>query len=142
MLRQSGDSNDKRRTALLLTPEAPYPMMGGGPMRTASILEYLAKKYTVDVIVFREPGAPDPRTAFPADLVRKVTVIDLPYHSNTQAAKVARNAKRLVRGVPPLVDRFSGFDVSVKEAVAGREYSVAVVEHFWCANYFEALEKC
>jgi glycosyltransferase involved in cell wall biosynthesis len=142
MLRQSGDLSGNRRTALLMTPEAPYPMMGGGPMRTASVLEYLAQKYTVDVIVFREPGAPDPRTAFPADLVRNVTVIDLPYHSNTQAARVTRNAKRLVRGVPPLVDRFSGFDVSVQDAVKGHEYKVAVVEHFWCANYFEVLEAC
>jgi hypothetical protein len=123
MPKPSGDSSDKSRTALLLSPEAPYPMMGGGPLRTASILEYLAQHYTVDVIVFREPGTPDPRTAFPPGLVRNVGIIDLPYHSKGLPAKAARNAKRLLRGAPPLVDRFSGFDLT--EALADRQYSIA-----------------
>src|SRR4051794_13838880 len=45
-------------SALFLTPEAPYPIAGGGSLRSASLLEYLARRYDVDVIVFRQPGAP------------------------------------------------------------------------------------
>ena len=58
--------------ALFLVPEAPYPMQGGGAMRSASLLEYLAGRYNVDVIVFREPGAPEPAALFPAGVAREI----------------------------------------------------------------------
>ena len=58
-------------SALMLCPEAPYPVMGGGPMRTACILEYLARKYTLDVITFREPGSPDPQDAIPGSRAQR-----------------------------------------------------------------------
>ncbi len=45
-----------RRSALLLAPETPYPLAGGGALRTASLLHYLAQQYDVDLIVFRQPG--------------------------------------------------------------------------------------
>ena len=34
-----------RETALIICPEAPYPLAGGGALRTASLVEYLARKY-------------------------------------------------------------------------------------------------
>ena len=49
-----------RIAALLLAPEAPYPLTGGGALRTASLVHYLAQRRAVDLIVFRQPGAPDP----------------------------------------------------------------------------------
>ncbi|HUS05640.1 MAG TPA: glycosyltransferase family 4 protein [Bryobacteraceae bacterium] len=142
MSKQPAGLAGKSATALLLAPETPYPMAGGGALRTASILEYLAKKYVVDVIVFREPGVPDPRSAFPHGLVREITVVELPFHSKTWAGRAARNAKRVLRSVPPLVDRFAGFDGAIERAVNGRYYSIGVVEHFWCAPYFAALAGC
>src|SRR5437016_4865444 len=45
--------------ALVLAPEAPYPLAGGGALRTASLLHYLAGTRAVDLIVFREPAAAD-----------------------------------------------------------------------------------
>jgi hypothetical protein len=45
----------------MLAPEAPYPLAGGGALRTASLLHYLAERYAVDLVVFREAGAPDLR---------------------------------------------------------------------------------
>ena len=120
--------------ALVVCPEAPYPVAGGGPLRSACLLEYVASKYDVDVIVFREPGAADPRQAFPQALLRSITVLELPYHSKTTAAKILRNAARYVRSAPPLVDRFSGFKLPI-----ARDYDLGVVEHFWCATYIEQL---
>lgn len=125
--------------ALLLAPEVPYPMAGGGALRTASLLEYLGSRYETDVIVFRQPGGADPRQFFPRDSVRAVTVIDLPPHRRDPAARALRNAIRLIRGVPPLVDRFSGFGDAVAGAVAGRRYDVGVVEHLWCAPYLKQI---
>ena len=131
----SKDRTLRRPAALFLTPEAPYPVTGGGPMRSASILEYLAQNYDVDVIVFREPGAADPIPKFPSGLVKRITVIDLPFHSRDLHARALRNFRRFAKGVPPLVDRFSGFDANVAAALKGRRYGLAMIEHFWCAGY-------
>ncbi|HLH17276.1 MAG TPA: glycosyltransferase [Bryobacteraceae bacterium] len=126
-------------SALLLAPEAPYPLAGGGALRTASILEYLARRYATDLIVFREPGAPDPGRHLPPGLAREVTVIELPAHGRGRTARAWRNAWRLARRTPPLVDRFAGFGDAVARAVAGRSYEIGIVEHFWCAPYLTQL---
>lgn len=129
------------RSALLLAPEAPYPVAGGGALRTASLLEYLARHYETDVVVFREPGAEDPRKRFPAGLARHIAVIDLPLHRRNLVARAWRNGMRLLREAPPLLDRFAGFGDAVERAMAGRRYDLAVVEHFWCAPYAVQLER-
>ena len=121
--------------ALFLVPEAPYPTHGGGALRSASLLEYLAGRYDVDVIVFREPGAPDPAPLFPTGVARDVHVLELPHHRKDPVSRAARNAGRLLRGIPPLVDRFAGFAANIEAFVRGRRYEVAVAEHFWCALY-------
>src|ERR1700729_3045307 len=95
-----------RPSALMLAPETPYPLAGGGALRTASLLHYLAQGHDVDLIVFRQPGAPHPAKHMPPGLVRHLAVIDLPANSRTQTARALRNAVRLVRRIPPLVDRF------------------------------------
>ena len=51
--------------ALFLSAEAPYPLAGGGALRSASLLHYLARTREVDVIVFRQPGDPDPAAQLP-----------------------------------------------------------------------------
>jgi glycosyltransferase involved in cell wall biosynthesis len=119
--------------ALFLAPEAPYPLTGGGPLRSASLLHYLARGHHVDVILFRQPGAPDPAAALPPGLVQRSIVLDLPVNRRTAAAKMWRNAHRLVRQTPPLIDRFSGFETAIERFLSGRQYEVAIVEHFWCA---------
>jgi glycosyltransferase involved in cell wall biosynthesis len=122
-------------TALFLAPEAPYPIAGGGALRSASLLEYVARRYETDLIVFREPGAPDPAAQIPAGLVRSVTVLDLPANGRSFTARALRNAGRVARRVPPLVDRFAGFDAQVHSAIASRRYDLGIIEHFWCAPY-------
>ena len=128
-----------RPRALLISPEAPYPMWGGGALRTASVLNYLAGRYDLDVLLFREPHAGDPARALPAGLAARAAVIDLPLHARTLPARVRRNAVRLLRGVPPLWDRFAGFDAHVARFIEGYTYDVAVLEHFWCAPYVETV---
>ncbi len=125
--------------ALLLAPEAPYPLAGGGALRTASLLEYLSRRYATDLIVFREPGAEDPARRLPRGLTREVTVIELPAHRRGLAARAWRNARRLARRTPPLMDRFAGFGDAVARAVAGRRYEIGIIEHFWCAPYVAGI---
>ncbi|HYW41318.1 MAG TPA: glycosyltransferase [Bryobacteraceae bacterium] len=126
-------------SALMLAPETPYPMAGGGALRTASLLHYLARTRAVDLIVFRQPGAPDPAAQLPAGLVRRVFVLDLPAHRRDSVARALRNSLRIARRVPPLVDRFSGFGRQIEDALGGRRYEIGVIEHFWCAPYCEQI---
>jgi len=128
-----------RPSALFLAPESPYPLAGGGALRSASLLEYLAGRYDVDAILFRQPGAPDPAAAIPARLLRRATVIDLPSNGRTFAARALRNAGRVLRRTPPLVDRFSGFHTQLASAIGSRRYDLGMIGHFWCAPYLEDL---
>jgi len=128
-----------RPQALVVSPEAPYPSIGGGPMRTASLIDYLARRYNIDVITFRE-DARDVRR-FPADRVRDVLTLDLPPHSKTTAARAKRNLSRFLGGRPPLLDRYSGFDEAIAQWARERVYSIVVIEHFWCAPYAAVLRE-
>jgi glycosyltransferase involved in cell wall biosynthesis len=133
--------NDRNRAALVLAPETPYPLAGGGALRTASLLHHLAKSYEVDLLVFRQPGGSEPAEHLPAGLVRRTCVLDLARNRRSFPARVWRNAARVTRAVPPLVDRFSGFEREIEDAVAGRRYDIGIVEHFWCAPYQEQIAK-
>ena len=121
--------------ALVLSPEPPYPVHGGGQLRMASILEYLRQRYEVEVITFRQRGCPLP--VFPDDI--RAHVIELPYHSRKAFARLIRNLRRGIRGAPPLMDRFAGFEHAVSEFVGGRRFDVGLIEHFWCAPYWKVL---
>jgi glycosyltransferase involved in cell wall biosynthesis len=105
----------RKPRALFLSPEAPVAGAGGGGLRSASLLEYLRAKYDVQVFSFT-----------------------LPHHSKSTIARAWRNGWRFLRGVPPLLDRFSGFEAQLA-SVLDRHYDLAVIEHFWCAPYARAL---
>src|ERR1700733_11084381 len=110
---------------LFLAAETPYPMIGGGPIRTVSLLEYLGKSYSIHAIIFREPTAPNPADAVPPGRFSKVDIIELPYHRRSETARLARTTWRLMRHRPPLFDRFSGFEEPIARLVSGRQYAAA-----------------
>jgi polysaccharide biosynthesis protein PslH len=122
---------------LMLTPEPPYPLNGGGAFRTASLLHYFARFAEVDLILL---SASDRPALLPPGLVRSQQVIALPHHNPGVAARYLRNASRAIRGVPPLIDRFAGLSASIERAIQGRRYDFGLVEHFWCAPYIHQLE--
>jgi glycosyltransferase involved in cell wall biosynthesis len=105
--------------ALFLSPEPPLPGAGGGGLRSASLLEYLRQRYSVDVLDF-----------------------NLRPHSKSFAAKAWRNSMRLLRGVPPLFDRYSGYEDQLSARLGGSKYALGVIEHFWCAGYAPILRDC
>jgi len=116
-------------------------LAGGGALRSASLLHYLSRTHDIDLVVFRQPGASDPATHLPAGLIRRVFVIDLPSTGRSPAARVMRNAIRVVRRVPPLFDRFSGFGDLIAGMLRDQHYDLGVVEHFWCAPYWEQVSQ-
>jgi len=130
---------ESKPAALVLAPETPYPIAGGGALRTASLLHHLARRYDVDLVVFRQPDADDPRAHLPKGLARRVYVLELARNGRSFWARACRNAVRVARPVPPLVDRFSGFGARLQELLAGAQYEVGVIEHFWCAPYWQQI---
>ncbi len=126
--------------ALLLAPEPPYPMNGGGAIRPASLLHFLAQRFRVHLVTFAV-GQRAPAIACPPETVERLDWIQLRHHGRNLAARAARNTGRLARGVLPLTDRFCNAAArqQVERAVSGRRYALAVLEHFWCAPYLELL---
>ncbi len=107
-----------KKRALFLSPEDPTPGWGGGGLRSASLLDYLRETYEVQVLRF-----------------------DLRHHTKNTSARVRRNAVRLLQGVPPLFDRFSGYEDQLAHKIGDAKFDLAIVEHFWCAAYAPLLRK-
>ena len=127
--------------ALILLPEAPYPAIGGGPLRTASIVGFLAASYELHAIHFRLAGDPDPADAYPAGYLKASHSLELPQHAKALWPKMKRNLRRGLQGVPPLVDRFSGFDARIANIVGEQEFDLIWIEHFWAAPYGALLRR-
>jgi glycosyltransferase involved in cell wall biosynthesis len=123
---------------LILTPEPPYPLHGGGAFRIASLVHYFARQAAVDLILFSESGRP---AVLPAGLVRSQKVIPLPVHDKAPLSRYLRNARRAIRGVPPLIDRLAGFGGEMDALLAGSHYDLGVVEHFWAAPYLPQIAR-
>jgi len=127
-----------RPRALLVSPEAPYPLDGGGALRTASLLHYLAARYDVDLIAFQHPGQRIVEN-LPPGLVRRASLVPLRHHAPGVFARALRNASRVIRQRPPLVDRFGGYEDEIRAAIGDRRYEVCVLEHFWTASYLPLM---
>jgi len=112
-------------------------------MRTASILHFLAAHFRVHLVCFTAGEAVAGGDPWPADTVDDRDWVSLPVHRKSWAARALRNSARWLRGVAPLSDRFcgSGSREQVARAISGRQYELAVVEHFWCASYLEMLRR-
>ena len=128
-----------RPAALVLSPEAPYPMHGGGALRTASLLHFLARHYDVDLVVFEAPTQARAADHAPPGLIRRIMRIALPAHSRHHVARFLRNGWRLARATTPLVSRFGGFQNQLRQALGDAQYDLGLIEHFWCAPYVRVL---
>jgi glycosyltransferase involved in cell wall biosynthesis len=125
-------------SVLILSPEPPYPLHGGGAYRIASLVHYFARKAAVDLILFSESGHP---AVLPPGLVRSQKVIPLPVHDKSPLSRYIRNARRAIRGVPPLIDRLAGQRDELDTLLAGSRYDLGIVEHFWAAPYLPQIAR-
>ena len=137
MLKQSAVSN----RAVFLSPEPPYPLAGGGPARSGSLLHWLARHWRVHLITFADEEAPNPEPYLPKGLVDHLSCIHLPHHGKGPVSRIYRNTGRLIRGELPLTDRFGRTESleRVELATRGEHFDIAVIEHFWCARYLSVL---
>jgi glycosyltransferase involved in cell wall biosynthesis len=137
MRKQSGASN----RAVFLSPEAPYPLAGGGPLRSGSLLHWLARRYQVHLITFTDGKVPNPEPDLPKGLADRFSCIELPRHGKGPASRFYRNTGRLIRGELPLTDRFGQAQSLQRVALATQDehFDIAVIEHFWCAQYLGVL---
>lgn len=127
------------RSVLILSPESPYPLHGGGQYRTASLIHYFSQFAEVDLVLISESGKP---ALLPPGLVRSQKTIPLPVHGKGTVERYLRNSRRALTGVPPLIDRLSGLSRQISDAIGNERYDLGVIEHFWMAPYVGDLEKC
>jgi glycosyltransferase involved in cell wall biosynthesis len=133
-----GFAGTQAMQVLILTPEPPYPLFGGGAYRIASLVEYFARFANVDLILISASGEP---AWLPPGLIRSQQVIPLSYHRRGTLARYIRNSSRAIRGVPPLIDRLSGLEEPIARAIGGRHYDLGIVEHFWGAPYVDQMRR-
>ncbi len=121
--------------SLFLAPESPYPAHGGGPMRSACMLEWLARRSEVYALVFAPPSGEIHSRC------KRVELVNLPTHSKSLAARVGRNLSRAVRRAPPLVDRFTCPEAARPLAALLEDgpFDLAVFEHFWSAPWIRQV---
>jgi len=117
------------------------PLVGSSGVTGAGPLFHAVMLAAEHRVAGRFPSGGERILELPAGLVGRVSVIRLPANGRSLAARALRNAARLARGVPPLVDRFSGFEHLVEEAVRGRRYDIGIVEHSWCAPYWGQVSR-
>ena len=129
------------RRALILLPEAPYPVIGGGPLRSACVIEALAAQFELSAIHFHLAGEVDPASFYPPKLLSSSHALKLPHHAKSPLPKVIRNLKRALRGVPPLVDRFAGQETTIEAILRNEQFDLIWVEHFWAATYAPLLRQ-
>jgi glycosyltransferase involved in cell wall biosynthesis len=129
------------RRALMISPEFPYPLTSGGTQRTFHILEAVAQSYELDLLTFAEHPPSEGWEALER-LCAHVQVIALPPHSKKLGAFLGRNLWRAIRGVNPLMDRFSDPPVrrGVREWLRQHRYDLILVEHSWIAHYIEEIK--
>lgn len=128
------------RKALLVLPESAYPVIGGGPLRTASMIHALAAQgYQLTAIHFRLAGEPDPALHYPLGLLHDTHILNLPHHSKSFFPRASRNILRTLKGTTPLYDRFSGFDEQLRDIVERGGFDLIWLEHFWLASYAPLL---
>ena len=127
--------------ALILLPEAPYPVIGGGPLRSACVIEGLASQFELSAIHFHLAGDPDPATLYPPNLLSSSHTLKLPQHAKSLFPRLIRNLNRALRGVPPLVDRFAGHEATIEGILRNQRFDLIWVEHFWAASYAPLLKQ-
>lgn len=126
--------------ALMISPEFPYPPISGGTQRTFYLLRALTERYRTDLLTFSEQPQPEAQAALEA-MGARVHVIRLPYHAKTFGAFLRRNLSRAIRGVNPLMDRFSEQPVrqAVRHHLETNSYELIVLEHSWIAHYIDDI---
>ena len=126
--------------ALFLTPESPYPTIGGGALRTAS-LAHLARP-TLRSRCPRLPPTRRPRSpAPPSPQASPATSTSLNSHITPKPNSRASPATSPAPSAParPCSTASPASNPPSHAALAGRHYALGVIEHFWCAPYLPLL---
>ena len=126
----------KKPRMLFVSPEFPWPPRSGGCLRTFPILEFLAQHCELHCVTFAE-REPEPEAARKLrSMLAELTVLPLRPHRRTTLPRYVRNTVRMVRFVPPLVDRFAE-PASRRQlsALLKGNFDLVWLEHLWLAPY-------
>ncbi len=130
----------KKPRMLFVSPEFPWPPRSGGCLRTFPMLEFLARRCELCCVTYAE-GEPEPAAVGKLrSMVSQLIVLPLRLHRRTTLARYARNSKRMLRFVPPLVDRFSEPPARQRlNALLRDNFDMVWLEHLWVAPYVASV---
>ena len=129
-----------KRRLLFISPEIPCPPVSGGRLRTLSLLRWLACDFEIHGVTFAEGRPAEESLEMLRPYLTKITVLPLQPHRKTKLQRYARNAMRVLRFVPPLVDRFA--EPLARRQLArllGNQADWVWLEHLWLAPYVESI---
>jgi glycosyltransferase involved in cell wall biosynthesis len=125
---------------IFVSPEFPGRPTSGGVLRISFLLRSLARHFDIHCVTFLEKG----RTlACPQALksaVTELTVLPLEPHREKTFSRYARNLKRALHFVPPLVDRFGEPEARHRlQALLAAGADWVWLEHLWLAPYVDCI---
>ena len=127
---------------LFVSPEFPCPASSGGRLRTISLLHCLARHFEIHCVTFAEIQPSKKDSECLRSLVAELTILPLRFHRRTKLRRYVRNIGRLLRNVPPLVDRFA--ESGNRQVLAGMlamKTDYVWLEHLWLAPYVADIHR-
>jgi glycosyltransferase involved in cell wall biosynthesis len=125
---------------LFVSPELPYPLRSGGPLRIYSLLRALSKRFQIHCVTFAQGGAGTQELDSLRPMVAEITVLPLEIHRRNGLPRYLRNLKRAIRFIPPLVDRFAEPPARRRLAdLLARGAEWVWLEHLWLAPYVQYI---
>ena len=125
---------------LFVSPEFPWPPVGGGSLRTRSLLRCLGAHFDIHCVTFAQVAPSQKDMEALHCYAAQITVLPLRFHRRTTLQRYARNIGRALRFVSPLVDRFSEPDVRrALRALLEERVDWVWLEHLWLAPYVPSV---
>lgn len=117
---------------LFLTPQFPFPASSGGLIKTATILQYLVPRHSVDVLCFRRRALTEEQKAWAAEFPGRIT--SLPLRQERTAINLLRSySARLPLSV--YRNRSRQMSTLVASWLSEQTYDAVFIDHWLMAQY-------
>jgi len=130
-------------TALIISPDYPYPPSEGGLLRVYHLITTLQTNYTVDLLTLSSPSPQIP-CGYPSlkNFCRQIDSIPAKFPKKDLLSQLLRTAYCIRHKLSPRADVYVNNKLmqEIVSALAKRSYDLIILEHSWIANYHSLLQ--
>lgn len=128
---------------LFLTTEMPYPLDGGGKIRTYNMIKGIYKDYDIDLVCFSEGNHSKDDLNKLQEICNSVSIIDKVYTNSKSKRTLLKNiAISFLKNKPFIIEKFN--DKKYQEILLGllskSKYKCIILDHLQTANYLKKLQ--